>query len=122
MALSTSPVTAHHSLSSEFDFNAPLTLTGMVTKVDWGNPHALLYLDIKTAPAGRVALWTFQLPSPSTFARLGWKREQLQSGVVVIVDAYAAKDGSRKGSVQQVKTRDGRTLFTAISDPNTTSH
>jgi hypothetical protein len=106
-------VSAHHSLSAEFDLNKPLKLTGVVTKVEWGNPHALMYVDVPTVNRGKPMKWAFQLPSPNMFVRLGWDREPLRSGLTVQIYAFGAKDGANKGSIQDLVAADGRILFAA---------
>ena len=111
------PALGHHSLSAEFDVDHSVKLTGMVTRVEWGNPHALLFVDVKSLPNGKVLTWALQLPSPNTFSRLGWTREPFRPGIVVIVSGHPAKDGSQKGLVQQVTSSDGRTLFASVTDP-----
>src|SRR5688572_11718998 len=112
------PTLAHHSLMVEFDLDHSVKLTGTLTKVEWGNPHALLFVDVRNLQNGKILNWALQLPSPTTLARLGWPREPFQPGIAVIVNGFPARDGSQKGSVQHVLASDGRTLFAAISDQN----
>jgi hypothetical protein len=70
---------AHHSFSAEFDGSKSVTLTGEVTKLEWSNPHAYLYLDVKDE-AGNVSNWSIELGSPNSLTRLGWKRTTVQVG------------------------------------------
>jgi hypothetical protein len=81
---------AHHSFSAEFDANQPLKFTGTVTKVEWVNPHAWLYIDVKDE-TGKVTNWGWEMGSPNSLLRLGWTRNSLKPGEVVTIE------GSRPG-------------------------
>src|ERR1700684_54851 len=86
------PLFAHHSFAAEYDSTKPVTLTGTVTKVEWQNPHARFYVDVKDA-AGTVTNWEFELGSPNGLMRKGWTRNSLKPGDTITVDGYLAKDG-----------------------------
>src|SRR5215472_17062003 len=104
------PVLAHHSFAAEYDAAKPVTLTGTVTKVEWMNPHARFYIDVKDA-AGKVTNWEFELGSPNGLMRRGWTRNSLKSGDVVTVDGSLAKDGSSLANARTIKLADGRKVF-----------
>lgn len=87
-------VTAHHSFEAEYDANKPITITGVVTQLDWANPHAHVYLDSKTA-SGDVKRYRIEMGPPYALVRGGWKRDTLKIGDTVTVEnAALAKDGS----------------------------
>ena len=93
-ALSATSLAAHHSFDAEYDSNKPITITGVVTKVDWANPHAFVYLDSKAA-SGDVKRYKIEMGPPYALVRGGWKRDTLKIGDTVTVEnAALAKDGS----------------------------
>lgn len=109
------PVFAHHSFAAEYDNSKPITLTGTVTKVEWMNPHARFYINVKD-DKGQVANWEFELGSPNGLARRGWTRNSMKEGDEVTVDGYLAKDGSNLANARNVKLVDGRKLFAGSTD------
>ena len=109
------PVLAHHSFAAEFDSAKPITLTGVVTKVEWMNPHTHFLIDVKDEN-GKVTNWDFETGSPNALARRGWTRHSLKEGDVVTVDAFRAKDGSNLASARMVKLADGRKVFAGSAD------
>ena len=93
------PMQAHHSFGAEYDGDKPITLTGVVTKVEWTNPHSYFYLDVKDKD-GKVANWKFEGYPPNVLYRTGWKREvTLKIGDTVTVFGWRARDGGRPGCV-----------------------
>ncbi len=109
------PAFAHHSFAAEYDNAKPITLTGTVTKVEWMNPHARFYMDVKD-PKGAITKWEFELGSPNGLARRGWTRHSMKEGEQVVVDGYLAKDGSHLANAKHVKLADGRKLFAGSTD------
>ena len=82
---------AHHSFAAEFDAAKPVTLAGAVTKIEWMNPHAYLYLDVKEEQTGDVTNWAVELGSPNSLTRLGWRRESVRVGDMVTIEGSMAK-------------------------------
>src|SRR5271166_6670514 len=85
---------AHHSFAAEYDVKKPVTLKGTVSRVEWTNPHARFYIDVKDE-SGAVTTWNLELASPNVLVRNGWTRHTLNVGDQVIVEGSQAKDGSQ---------------------------
>lgn len=113
------PVFAHHSFAAEFDGKKQISLAGVVTKVDWVNPHAYIYIDVK-GEDGTVVNWGIETGAPNMLYRQGWRKDDLKVGDMVTLDAFVAKDGSHTAAAFQVKLPDGRKVFagTPNSTPN----
>lgn len=109
------PVLAHHSFAAEFDAAKPINLTGVVTKVEWMNPHTYFYVDVKDPQTGKVANWACEMGSPNGLTRQGWTRNTLRVGMVVSFDGTRAKDGSNKANARNVLV-DGKKLGAASSE------
>ena len=114
LMLSAVPVFAHHSFAAEYDSKKPVTLTGTVTKVEWMNPHARFYINVKD-DAGQVVGWELELGSPNGLMRLGWTRTSMKFGDVITVEGTKAKDGSQHGNARTVTTANGQTMFAGSS-------
>ena len=108
--LCTVPMLAHHSFAAEYDSAKPVTLTGTVTNVEWMNPHARFYIDVKDEK-GETANWELELGSPNGLMRQGWTRNSMKIGDSITVDGSLAKDGSNLANARTVKLSDGKKLF-----------
>jgi Family of unknown function (DUF6152) len=117
MALSASavPVFAHHSFAAEFDTAKPVNLTGVVTKVEWMNPHTYFYVDVKDPQSGKVTNWACEMGSPNGLTRQGWTRNTLKVGMVVSLEGTRAKDNTYRANARNV-TVDGKKLGAASSE------
>jgi hypothetical protein len=105
---------AHHSFGAEYDIKKPVNRKGTVTKVEWTNPHARFYLDVKDQ-SGAVTNWNFELVSPNVLTRNGWNRHTLNVGDVVTVEGSQAKDGSQMANARIVTLADGKKVFASSS-------
>ncbi len=112
LILAALPAMGHHSFAAEYDDQKPLKVTGVVTKVEWQNPHIWFYVDVKDE-SGKVTNWAFSGGAPGQLMRRGITRDKIQPGMVVIVEGFHAKDGSNNGSGGKVTFADGRSVFTA---------
>lgn len=110
LGLAAIPALAHHSFAAEYDAAKPVTLTGTVTKVEWMNPHARFYIDVKDE-GGKVTNWELELGSPNGLMRRGWTRHSMKEGDTVTVNGSLAKDGSNLANARTVKLADGKALF-----------
>src|SRR5262252_7882643 len=103
---------AHHSFAAEFDETKPVKMTGVITKVEWKNPHIWFYLDVKGAD-GRVENWGFSGGAPGQLMRRGIMKDSLKLGATVVVEGFRAKDGSNNASGARVTFPDGSNVLTA---------
>ena len=108
---------AHHSFAAEFDADSPIELTGVVTKVEWMNPHTFFYIDVEEDD-GSYNNWAIELGSPNGLARRGWQRNSLEIGDVVSVSGSRARDGSFKGNARSVVLSTGERLFNGTNEEN----
>ena len=112
--LSPYPVTAHHSFDAEFDRSKPVTLKGSVTRVDWGNPHIWVFMDVKD-DAGKVSNWGVEGGAPNALFRNGWRKDSLKVGDIVTVEGFRGRDGSLRANANRVTLPDGRRVFAGSS-------
>jgi hypothetical protein len=110
------PLAAHHAFAAEFDVNQPVKVRGAVTKVEWVNPHAWIYVDVK-GPDGQVVNWHFELGPPNALFRLGWKKDAIPTGTEVEISGFRAKNGENVGNGRSITLPDGRELFSGGSAP-----
>lgn len=107
-------VAAHHAFAAEFDGSKPITLKGKVTRMEWINPHAWLYLDVKM-PDGKTVNWGVEGGAPNALLRRGWNKNSVLPGTEVTVEGFRAKDGSNRANGRQVTLPDGKKLFIGSS-------
>jgi hypothetical protein len=104
------PALGHHSFAAEYDADKPVQVTGTVTKVEWMNPHARFYVDVKDDQAN-IVNWNIELGPPVILKRLGWRHDSLKIGDQVTVEGYSAKDGSKSANAKKVTLADGTSVF-----------
>jgi hypothetical protein len=108
-------ITAHHSFDAEFDRSKPITITGIVTKVEWTNPHVWFYVNVKDPKTGEVTNWGAEMGPPHGLQRGGWRRDTMKIGEEVTVSGSLAKNGAKRMNASTVKMtatggRPGQTL------------
>jgi hypothetical protein len=116
--LGDAPALAHHSLASQFDEGKPLTLQGVITKVEWVNPHVYLHLDVKDK-SGASAQWSLETLPPATLRRGGLRSDMLGKGEMVTVLAYHARNGSNLAFLRKITFADGREVVVWVGDIKT---
>ena len=120
------PMWAHHSFAAEYDSSKTVTVKGTIKKLEWVNPHAYFWVDVKDE-SGKVTTWAFETLSPNALARQGWNRNSLKPGEEVTVEGYMAKDGKplADGSIhansRSVTRSDGRKVFVGTSADESSS-
>jgi len=120
LAATARPTFAHHAFAAEFDLNKPFTLTGVVSKVAWQNPHVYVYVDAKDA-SGKMVTYALECNSVNTLVHKGWTRDSLKIGDKVTVSAYGAKDprplanGFIHANARSIKMADGHTVSAGTS-------
>jgi len=105
---------AHHSFSAEYDRDKPIKVTGTVTKLEWTNPHARIYVDVQDAD-GKVVNWDFELGPPNGLMRQGWSRNSLRAGHVVTINGFLSKDQEHVANARSVHLPDGRQVLAGSS-------
>jgi Family of unknown function (DUF6152) len=104
------PALAHHSFAAEYDASKPVTLKGTVSKIEWTNPHARFYVDVKETD-GTASTWNLELASPNVLVRNGWTRKSLNIGDEITVQGSMAKDGSKMANARVVTLASGKRVF-----------
>jgi len=114
------PTSAHHSFAAEYDRSRTITVTGSVTKLEWTNPHARLYV-MGTDETGKMQEWDFELGPPNGLMRNGWRRDSLKAGLKVVVEGFRSKTSTVVANARSVKLPDGRQVLAGSSfDPGAT--
>ena len=106
---------AHHSFPAEYDANQPVKITGVVTRVDWTNPHIWFFVDVKDEQ-GKAVNWGFSGAPPGVLQRRGISKSVIKIGDTIMVEGFRARDGSNNASGGRVTFTDGRSVFTASNE------
>jgi hypothetical protein len=112
--IATPSVWAHHAFAAEYAADRPFDLKGILTKVEWVNPHSWIYVDV-TGPDGKVTNWQFEFGAPNALVRRGLHKSDLAIGQEVHIKGYLAKSGQPVGNATSVTLPDGRNLYTGSS-------
>jgi hypothetical protein len=110
----TTPAVAHHAFSAEFDAKRPVKLEGVVTRVEWINPHSWIHLDVKKSD-GTLEKWMIEAGAPNALVRRGFTKDSLPVGTRIVVDGYRAKDGAARANGRDLTFPDGKKLFMGSS-------
>ena len=107
---------AHHSFAAEFDVNRPIKLTGPVTKIEWTNPHAWVFIDAKD-DKGVTQNWAIELVGINDLLRLGWGRDKVKTGDVISIDGFGAKNGTNTVNAASVSLANGDLVWASQKAP-----
>ena len=108
-----SPLSAHHWFNAPYDSSERFTLTGVVTRFEWKNPHALFHIKVTDTRTGRARTWLMEMGSPNSLTRAGWSKSSLRVGETVTVEGIPARDGTPMGYPMVVVSETGRRLRAA---------
>ena len=109
------PILAHHSFAAEYDQKQPVTIKGVVTKLDWMNPHVYFYVDM-TGADGKITHWACEAGNPNALARRGWRKDSLKVGDQVTIQAFRAKVATYTANARTITLADGKKIFAGAAD------
>lgn len=113
---------AHHSFAAQYDSNKPVKMTGVLTKLEWTNPHVYIYVDVTDEATKKVTNWAFEMGPPHMLQRSGWKKNELKYGEVLEMDGWLARDGSHSANARRVTRKStGQVMGAASSIGQTTT-
>jgi hypothetical protein len=104
------PLTAHHSFGAEYDATKPVTITGVLTKIEWTNPHSFIYLDVRDEK-GNVANWKMEGYPPNVLYRNGWQKDlTMKPGDRITVTGWRSRDGTNWGQSREITLPSGKKM------------
>jgi Family of unknown function (DUF6152) len=118
--ITSTTIQAHHSFAAQYDSKKPMKLSGVVTRVEWTNPHVYIYVDSADAKTKKVTNWGFEMGPPHMLQKAGWKRNSLKIGETVDIEGWLARDGSSSANARRVtRQANGEVLGAASSNSQT---
>ena len=114
LLLNAAPAWAHQAFAAEFDAKRPINVRGVVTKMEWINPHAWIHIDVKGAD-GKTTEWMIEAGAPNGLLRRGFTKNSLLPGTDIVVEGWQAKDGSMRANGSNITLPDGKKLFVGSS-------
>jgi len=114
--LAAAPAVSHHAFAAEFDINRPVKLSGAITRIEWTNPHAWLFVDAKDAD-GATQNWAIELVGINDLLRLGWGRDKVKTGDVISIDGFGAKNGTNTVNAASVSLANGELVWASQKSP-----
>jgi Family of unknown function (DUF6152) len=120
MVLGATAAQAHHSFAAQYDAKKPIKMTGVVTRMEWTNPHVYVYVDVKDPKTRKVTNWGFEMGPPHMLQKTGWKRNSLTTGETVDMEGWLARDGSNTANARRVTRKStGEVLGAASTNSQT---
>ena len=113
--LTAAPAVPHHSFAAVFDINQPVEFTGTVTRLEWTNPHAWLFIDTE-ADDGNVESWAIELLGINALLRRGWTPNKVSAGDLINIEGFGARDGTNTGNASAVTMADTGELLWESAD------
>jgi hypothetical protein len=111
------PAFAHHSFAIEYDKEKPIEGTGVISKVEWTNPHMHVYVDVAD-PDGSVTTWNLEMGSVNSIVRRGWKPSDLKPGTEISFKGYAGREVRTRAAIDVISLPDGRSFKGALTAPD----
>jgi Family of unknown function (DUF6152) len=120
LVLGAATAQAHHSFAAQYDAKKPIKMAGVVTRMEWTNPHVYVYVDVKDPKSGKVTNWGFEMGPPHMLQKTGWKRNSLTTGEQVEMEGWLARDGSNTANARRVTRKStGEVLGAASTNSQT---
>ena len=112
---------AHHSFAAEYDSNKPVDMTGVLTKLEWTNPHVYIYIDVTDKATKKVTNWAFEMGPPHMLQKSGWKKNELKLGEMLQIEGWMARDGGHSANARRVTRKATGEVLGAASSAGQTA-